>query len=526
MTRQRASTAADTAPRLPAPVLILVSAGLLVVAFPSFNQPWAAWIALVPWLHLLRQGSAREAFRASWLIGGLFFAGSMWWMVQLTAFGGTMAILGWLLLAAYLGLYSGLFGVLAHRARRHPAPLSRLLLLPAAWVAAEFLRAHLLTGQGWNLLAYSQTPWPAAIQLADITGAWGISFLIVLVNAAIEGLLSARTTTTERLQAVLLAALLVGAALGYGRWRMPRIAQGPPLRFGVVQGNIPQTQKWDEQYAESILERHETLTRQLAQEAPDVIVWPEASVPGVIGVDDEVTQRVQHLAKEIGRPLLVGAPMVQVGGGDNWRMTNSAALLDGQGSIIHRYDKIHLVVFGEYVPFERWLPWLRHVLPPIGDFVPGASFEVFHIASGDWELPPFSVLICFEDVFPELARRFVREGAQALVTITNDAWFGPTAAAYQHAQASTFRAVELRRPVVRAANTGWSGCIDAAGRWQERVKDDAGHELFVPGTVTCEVASSAERTLCLRFGDWLAWLCLAGCAAALAIEWRGPRRSI
>jgi apolipoprotein N-acyltransferase len=237
---------------------------------------------------------------------------------------------------------------------------------------------------------------------------------------------------------------------------------------------------------------------------PDLIVWPETSVPGYLGVEEELTQRLIGLAQDAQRPLLVGSP-IPVISPEVLSLQNSAILMDDAGNLVGRYDKLHLVPFGEFIPFERAFPWLRTVLPPIGDFVPGKEYTVFRAPP----VPPFSVLICFEDIFPELARRFVQEGAQWLLVITNDAWFGPTAAAYQHAQASTFRAIELRVPIARAANTGWSGCIDPAGRWLGRVRDQDGRELFVAGTHTCEVPLSPAISVYRRWGDWFAWLCLA-----------------
>ena len=198
--------------------------------------------------------------------------------------------------------------------------------------------------------------------------------------------------------------------------------------------------------------------------------------------------------------------------GQTLRATNSAALVDATGAIVGRYDKMHLVPFGEFVPFESTLPWLRTILPPIGDFVPGRDHTVFELDSR----LRFSVLVCFEDVFPSVARDFVRRGARMLVTITNDAWFGNTAAAYQHAQASTFRAVELGVPMVRAANTGWSGFIDANGRWLKSVRSAEGQELFVEGVAVCPINPEDSTTWYARWGDWFAWGCvLLGCVIIL-----------
>ena len=481
----------------PLPIFVLSSVALLVASFPSFDQPWCAWVALVPWLLALRGLKPGRAFRWSWLIGFLFFLGSIWWMVHLRAFGGPMAIVGWLALCAVLALYFGVFGWAL--ATVGPAWDRFLLFAPALWVTLEYARSHLLTGFGWNLLAYSQAPWLPVIQVADLTGAWGVSFVVVLANAAI-----ADGVQAKRAGGPLAVALgLVLAVLGYGLWRLPRVGGPETVRVAVVQGNIPQDRKWDEAYRADIVERYAGLTRQAARSAPDLIVWPETSVPGFLGLDEPLTQSLVAVSRAVEVPMLVGAPHARLDGA-RWQTTNGAALLQA-GAIRQWYDKVHLVPFGEFIPFEGALPWLREALPPIGDFVPGHGHTVFRLRyrlkaegsrlnqsslqppASSLELP-FSALICFEDLFPDLARRFVQGGARLLLVITNDAWFGPTAAAYQHAQASTFRAVELRVPVARAANTGWSGCIDASGRWLGSVRDADGAELFVPGTAVCDLA--------------------------------------
>jgi apolipoprotein N-acyltransferase len=528
--------------------LALASAVLLILAFPSFTQPWAAWVALVPWLLLLRGATVRAACRWSFLIGLLFFLGSMWWLIHVT-------VLGWVLLGAYQALYFGAFGwavVLGWSAPARAQGRERRRLdmerpwgkayafagIPALWVALEYARSHLLSGVGWNLLAYSQAPQPHFIQFADLTGAWGVSFVIVLANVALAEMADAvawargkREADRRAFQratghvAWATAALLI--LTGYGLWRLGRADAALPVRVAVVQGNIPQEEKWDETQREPILSRYDALTRAAAQAGPDLIVWPETSVPGYLGLDEPLTRRIAEVAGSSGAPLLVGAPHGRLEG-VNWKLRNGAALVDAAG-VSRWHDKLHLVPYGEFIPFERMFPWLRELLPPIGDFVPGTEDTVFRLPVTGYRLPDashpalaFSVLVCFEDLFPELSRRFVLEGAQLLLVITNDAWFGPTAAAYQHAQASTLRAVELRVPVVRAANTGWSGCIDAAGRWLGSVRDEQGKELFVAGTHTCEVAPGAAESLYLYWGDWFALLCVG---VALIVVWPRRRRS-
>ena len=468
-------------------------------------------MALVPWLLMLRGLKHRAAFWWSWRIGFVFFLGSMWWLIHVT-------LIGWIILCAYLAIYFGLFGWVVAALNswgkghvpRSPFPVP--LLVPAVWVALEYARSHLLSGLGWNLLGYSQTAWIPLIQMADVTGVWGVSFVVVFVNSVLAMALSKEIVSRTRVRWVVAAAVCVIAVLGYGAWRIPH--QAGRVRVTVAQGNIPQEEKWDEAHQGEILKRYKTLTDAALAMKPDLIVWPETSVPGYLGLDESVTQSMMALADAVKVPLLVGAPMGRLVGAA-WQMTNSAVLVDAEGSYSQRYDKLHLVPFGEFIPFESVAPWLRSILPPIGNFIPGHHVTMFAAPA----TPPFSVLICFEDVFPDLARRFVQRGAKMLVVITNDAWFGPTAAAYQHAQASAFRAVELRVPVARAANTGWSGCIDPAGRWIGSVRDAHGAELFVQGMATCDLPLGPAQSVYLRFGDWFAWLSLG-----VTLIWFGLRR--
>jgi apolipoprotein N-acyltransferase len=486
---------------------VLAAAGLLVLAFPNGNYSWAAWIAFIPWLLRAPSLSGRAAFWTGYAIGALFFLGSIAWLRYVT-------LPGMVILSAYLALYVGLFGWLAWRMLRAGRPSALALFgIPSAWVATEFLRSHVLSGFGWNLLAYSQTPWLPAIQAADLAGAWGVSWLVMLGNAALAQTIRARRASAP---AAIAAALILGA-LGYGAWRLRPIPAERTARIAVLQGNIPQALKWDEAHEATIQQTYDRLTRQAAEADPDLIVWPETSVPGFLGLEESVTEPVLDLAHAVGRPLVVGAPMSRLEG-TRWQMTNTAALVLPSGELAARYSKIHLVPFGEFVPGEEILPWLRQVLPPIGEFIPGREHTTLDVPPA-----PLGVLICFEDVFPELARAHVRAGARWLATITNDAWFGPTAAAIQHAQASTLRAVELRVPMVRAANTGWSGCIDDAGRWTARV-EQGGRPLFVEGFTVCEVAIAPRGSLYRAWGDWFAMLCLL--AAAVGGWWFDtPRRA-
>ena len=419
----------------------------------------------------------------------------MWWILYVT-------VPGFILLVGYLALYFGAWGWFASaQLRRRGLSDGRLLLtLPAGWVALEYLRSHLLTGLGWNLLAHTQWNWIELIQLADFTGVTGLSFLVVLVNV---GLWQRLRRSMGR---IFVAGVCFLAALAYGTLRLgqldlPSPPSRPSFKVAVLQGNIPQYEKWDATFQESIWKRYEALTRKAAESQPDLILWPETAVPGYLE-EEEIWNRLQRLIRQVGAALLVGSPTTNAQGTD---VFNSALLFDPEGAAVERYDKVHLVPFGEYLPLTPVLGWLRRFVL-MGNYSPGSRLTVFDpaVATGQPKAARFSVLICFEDLFPDLCRRFIQEGARWLVVITNDAWFIYSAASLQHTQASVFRAIEGRVWVARAANTGWSGFIDPAGR---RKAPPAQIPRFEPGVALSQIQPSLGLTGYLRWGDWLPILC-------------------
>ena len=499
-------------------LLSLCSAVLLILAYPSPDWGWLAWGALVPLLLAIEDQSPRCAFLLGYGCGFLSFLGILYWLIYVSP-------VGWILLAAYLALFVGLFGwlvaIFSQRSMRNVECGMRsdahfaLGWLPSAWVTLEWLRSHLLTGFGWGLLGYTQWRWLPMIQAADVVGAYGVSFLVVLVNVALwVGWRARRQDARCSVMPLIVGGVLL-LTMGYGWWRLRTPIAGGQVNVAVVQGNIPQSQKWDESRKEDILNTYVRLTRQAARQRPDLIVWPETAVPGFLGADPDVTMALLEVVREIRVPCLVGAPTVWLRS-DGVVDYNSAVLVTPEGGLEERYNKLHLVPFGEFLPFERYVPWLRRLLPPMGDFAPGETATVFRLhpspegdrLSARSLQSRFSVLICFEDVFPSLARRFVQEGAGWLLVITNDAWFGPTGAAVQHAQASVFRAIENRVSVVRAANTGLSCFIDPWGRLTDSVQDAAGRQLLVEGMSAQPVLVTAGRSIYQRVGDLFAWLCV------------------
>jgi len=277
-----------------------------------------------------------------------------------------------------------------------------------------------------------------------------------------------------------------------------------PIKVSVIQGNIPQELKWDERAMGYIVEKYSRMTEEAAKEKPDLIVWPEAASPGLFGQDDDIFDSFYALAKRIKVPILLGAVTRSKD-----MFFNSALLIDQNGQIAGRYDKLHLVPFGEYIPLKKYLPFLETVVP-IGDIEKGRSYTVFKSPVTSYQLPvTFSVLICFEDLFPELSREFTKRGAGFLVNITNDAWYKLTSAPYQHLQASVFRAVENHRFLVRSANTGVSGFIAPSGKIISLAGDGSGRHIFVDGIDTQTLGVfSAKPGIYTRYGDWFILACL------------------
>ncbi len=488
---------------------IILSSLFLILSFPNFNLWIFAWIGFLPLFFAVENQRPLGVFLISYLVGILFFLGTISWLIHVT-------LPGMMLVVLYLAIYFGLFGLVLVFSRRM-TDLGLFVFVPSAWVTLEWLRSTLLTGFGWALLGYSQSYNLAAIQIADIVGVYGVSFLIMAVNVALFLTIKNFRQKKYNLVYVGIALLLVYISAAYGILRLNNIFTGERIRVAVIQGNIPQGKKWDFNFRDKILTKYESLTIQAAGERPDLIVWPETSVPGYLETDRELLEKIKSLAKSVNIPILVGAPREDENLKDLYY--NSAILFSEEGRIREHYDKIHLVPFGEYVPFKKTLSFVdKFAKTPIGDFSKGRNYTVFKFfvereAKGkdvSWRLVKkvkFACLICFEDIFPHLTRQFVKNGAVFLINITNDAWFGNSSSPYQHAQSSVFRAVENRVNVVRAANTGYSCFIDQKGRVVDAVEVD-GKNLFVDGFKTHEIVLTPTRTFYTAYGDVFAFTCI------------------
>lgn len=494
------------------------SAVLLAVLYPRLQFYWLAWAALVPFFLELNQiKNSKRAFAAAYFMGFFFSLLSMHWVKEVSP-------VGLVLLCFYQALYFGLFGLIARAVMKGCANyfsstrksflagvFFEMLVIPAAWVACEWLRAGIpVFGLGWNLLGYSQAGNPLLIQSAKLFGVYGISFLIAAVNTAFF-LMLARREKNIRFWAAVLGFLPFVLNMYYGAMQFQARVEGDPFEPAVVadvtviQGNIEQNQKWSPGLKDLIIQKYLKLTELASFDGPDLAVWPEAAYPGFLNREYDGSE-TQALFKRLGFHVLVGSPHYV----SETEYYNSAYLVSGQGEITGRYDKIHLVPFGEYVPFKTLLSFLEPYAYSlgIGDFSPGKEFTVFEMPLDENRgKARFSVLLCFEDIFPELARGFVRQGAQCLFVITNDAWFGKTGAPFQHLQASVFRAIENGVPVVRAGNVGVSAFISADGEVQDSVRNERGFETYVTGVLTRPVFFSHRPTFYQSYGHYFPLVC-------------------
>jgi len=464
--------------------LPFLSSVLYILSFPNFNQNWLAWVALTPLALIARRSSPRHSFLWGWLSGTLAYAGILYWIIvtfQAAHLSTGLACLCQMLLAGYLGLYWGVWAWFIHKGQTP-------FVGAAAWVALEYLRTYLLSGFPWTLLADSQVRILPLIQIASITGIYGVSFLIVFVNLAVA---------EWRLKPIVLSLGMLVLTFFYGSYRMnshPK-PEGPEIRIALLQGNIDQYKKWDKSYVEEIEKTYENLVIQATQSKPDIIIWPETSVPGYLMQDAVLDSWLQPMIKRSHTHHLVGVPIM-----DSQMAYNSAFSIDPEGNLDGFYAKQHLVPFGEIVPWAGFLGKFIHVLNDLGGFTTGHWPPVLDIAGH-----PVGVNICYEAIFPNLVRQSVKGGAVLIANMTNDGWYMRTAAPYQHWAPNIFRAVENDRWLVRADNTGISGIIEPTGRVQ------AASRIFEPCVIQGSVAPQSALTLYTRFGDLFAWLCVFFC---------------
>jgi apolipoprotein N-acyltransferase len=327
----------------------------------------------------------------------------------------------------------------------------------------------------------------------------------MLVNIACYLLVRRSEFRVQSLKIYILPIFCLIISLTYGYYKLLRTKNYElSTKISVIQANIPQDLKWDIKAKDFIFNEYFSLSAAAARENPDLIIWPEAASPAIIGEEPQYFEKIKLFARNVKIPLLFGA--VTFEGGVYY---NSALLISQQGELLARYNKLHLVPFGEYVPLKSIFGFLQTVVP-IGEVAFGKDYTIFKLPpSGSRPLANFAVLICFEDLFPELSRKFRRQGVDFLVNITNDAWYKKTTAPFQHLQASVFRAVENRVNLIRAANTGVSCFILPSGRIVSLLSDSRGSNIFVRGYNTADVFISPQGIpFYSRWGDFFILACL------------------
>ncbi len=509
------------------------------LSFPNTNLAGLAWVAPGFMLMSALGCRGREAFRIGYVAGLVHYLISLHWLLFIPFPAGAVA--GWLALSAYLALYPALWirlswHLLPGRAASsdpsgNPFELiarflsvsifQRLLwafLCAAVWAALEVVQGRFLTGFPWNFLGVSQFQILPLIQITSVTGIYGLSFLIAWFSVALAcsalGLVA--HPRTVRLWSGDLTPPLLAVAV-CAAWGVRQIGPGPitdrTLTVALVQPSIPQTLIWDPKENTHRFRQLLQLSEQALIHQPDLLVWPEAALPNMLRHDADTLAAVRKLVTDHRVWLILGAddaaPRTPSVPGEKYDFFNSSFLISPGGEIAATYRKQRLVIFGEYIPWVRWLPFLKH-LAPIGDgFTPGDRPVSFRTPE-----PKFttSVLICFEDAFPHLARHHVEADTDFLLNLTNDGWFGQSAAQWQHAANAVFRAVENRLPLVRCANNGLTCWIDALGGLHELYFQNSPN-IHQPGIKTAKIpllAAGQERspTFYRRYGDWFGWLCV------------------
>ena len=524
--------------------LLPATTGLLMaLAYPPLNISQLAWLCLVPLLFALEDARPGEAFRRGYVAGLVFFAMTIWWIVHVTI-PGTVGLIAFL--ALYFGAGAAWFAMVAamflHRgaeprvesgattADSAARNIGASLVATAGWVTLEWLRGKLLFGGfPWNFLGVSQWRGGPLIQFASVTGVYGVSVLVCFVNFALYFTIrrlirqyraggAKRSLSWE----FYLAMGLICLALLHGIREMfakePRDSR--TVRLALVQGDIPQTLKFETEQKPMILERYRTLTETAMAAHPELIIWPETATPDALRYDRDSFDLVTNLAVRSGAPLLTGT-IDMTPNSSPVEAFNAAMLIGPDGALWGIYRKLHLVPFGEYVPLRKVFPFLKW-LTPIGDsFERGREFTVFQ--AGDLR---FGAVICFEDTVPDLFRRFVQRRADFMVNLTNDAWFKTSPAAEMHLANAVFRAVETRRPLVRATNNGITCVVNEFGG----ISPNARLAPFTQGLLVGElsVPRASRLTVYTEHGDWIVYLCAVVVGMAAVGGWRkltlvGPR---
>jgi apolipoprotein N-acyltransferase len=386
------------------------------------------------------------------------------------------------------------------------------------WVCLEFLKSHLLTGFPWENLAYSQYEYLTIIQFSDITGIYGVSFLIVLINTILVDVLMEWKNRKRIFLEMIFGCIILFLLAGYGTFSLnlvhSELNRAEAMEVSLIQGNIDQSIKWNPSYQQESVDIYRTLSLKNAPVGEGLIVWPETAMPFFFPANNHFTPQVRSVPKLTSDWLLFGSPSYQRTDKQIWYM-NSAFLLSPGGDIAGKYDKVHLVPYGEYVPLRKFFPFLDKLVEGVGDFKKGE-----HITPLPLGKHTAGILICYEGIFPRIGREYKKRGANLLVNITNDAWFGTTSAPYQHMSMTVFRAVENRTFLLRSANTGISAIVSPTGQIVKKT------DLFKRTVLKGSVKFLDRKTIYTLYGDIFAYACMFLLGLIILIAKRGVRSHV
>jgi apolipoprotein N-acyltransferase len=492
--------------------LTLASSLLVSVSFPRFDLGMLAWLGLSPFLFGLRQRSLFEAATLGFFFGAFFWIGAFSWALKV------ISIYNFLFILVEFSVFSLVFGFL-YRLINRSIGSWMIVGAPALWVSLEYIRSNLFfLAWPWNLLGHSQYRYLALVQIADITSVYGISFLIVMVNQFLSqlpdlltrskvvrssnstGYVYGRKTVLVHL---LVVAILLIFTLSYGLQRLKGWGGDGHLRVGLVQANLLARNYMPLPDQVKHLRAYERLTREAAQKKPDLIVWPASSLPALISTP-LVQTTLPQLTRETGSYLLVGGAGYEKLNPQKDRKqpyTNSEYLISPSGQLVDHYHKIKLLAFNEYIPLEGIIPWPEWITPLKESFLPGEKYTLFQVSGARFGTP-----ICWENLFPNLFRRFVLEGADFMVCVTNEGFLGNTSAPYQSLAMDTFRAIENKVAIVRGATTGISAFINPDGEIVDRVRDGKGKDFSISGFLVRDVPLCKKKTLYTVYGDIFAYI--------------------
>ena len=493
---------------------------LLWLALPGRFSFWPVLtVCLVPLFFWLADSTnSKQAALRGFFAGVVLHVFQLYWIISvLMTYGGIswyIAVPALLLLASYMGVYLALFSGCFYRfmaARRHTY---LLLGAPAVWVGLDWFRSWFFGGFPWMDIGYGFWSVPQILQAADLFGHYGYTFLAVLLNISLFSLVSSRFNWQRKRAAMTVALLLIGTVGVYSSYRWSEVRDdmnSAQYRLvGMVQGNVAQGKKWSSEEREKTVRRYIELSERVTKNQDvSLVVWPETAIP-FYPRSNEMFRPVRSFVTGTGTAVLTGAPWYEIIDWDKKQIEyyNSAVLVGTDGGFDGLYHKSHLVPYGEYIPLKKYMPFLAPLVESVGDFTRGHienPLKINQIRLG--------VLICYESIFGSISRKWVQEGANLLVNLTNDAWYGKSSAPYQSWAMTIFRSVETRRSLVRSANTGISGIIDPLGRGT--LKSD----LFIPWSGLARVPLMTGKTYFVRAGWLFAPICaIAGLVSCITIS--------